>query len=81
MITKYVVHNFIELANGSNSDINLNGLMLLYTDGTLYGNGHNGFKWKTLKLDGIIKAGSTYLIRGQRCNTNKSAFIEVNSYD
>lgn len=74
-------HNFIELANGSNSDINLNGLMLLYTDGTLYGNGHNGFKWKTLKLDGIIKAGSTYLIRGQRCNTNKGAFIEVNSYD
>nr|DAJ78094.1 MAG TPA: hypothetical protein [Caudoviricetes sp.] len=74
-------HNFIELANGSNNDINLNGLMLLYTDGTLYGNGHNGFKWKTLKLDGVIKAGSTYLIRGQRCNTTKSAFIEVNSYD
>lgn len=74
-------HNFIELANGSNSDINLNGLMLLYTDGTLYGNGHNGFKWKTLKLDGIIKAGSTYLIRGQRCNTTKSSFIDVNTYD
>lgn len=74
-------HSFVELANASDDDINLNGLMLLYTDGELYGEGHEGFKWKTLRLDGIIKAGSTYLVRGAQCNDDKSAFIDVNTYD
>lgn len=74
-------HNFVELANGSTQDINLNGLYLLYTDGTPYGAGTNGYKWDTLPLSGTIKAGSTYLIRGAKCNEYDSQFIDVKTYD
>lgn len=74
-------HNFVELANGSTEDINLNGIYLLYTDGTPYGGGTNGYKWHTLPLSGVIKAGSTYLIRGAKCNDYNSQFIDVNTYD
>lgn len=74
-------HNFVELANGSTQDINLNGIYLLYTDGTPYGGGTNGYKWHTLPLSGTIKAGSTYLIRGAKCNNYNAQFIDVNTYD
>ena len=74
-------HNFVELANGSNKDINLNGLMLLYTDGSNYDETSTGFLWKVLPLSGVIKAGSTYLIRGAKCNNYASEFITVDGYD
>lgn len=32
-------------------------------------------------LEGVIKAGSTFVIRGNRCNTDKLSFIPVDSYD
>lgn len=73
-------HNFVELANASNKDINLNGLHLLYTDCTLE-EGDAGYKWKVIDLEGVIKAGSTYLIRGARCNKDKESLIVVDSYD
>ena len=74
-------HNYIELANGSKKDINLNGLYLLYTDGTKDDPADIGYKWKVLALNGVIKAGNTFVIRGARCNTDKEAFIKVDSYD
>lgn len=68
-------HNFVELSNLTNQDINLNGLSLQY--------GTEGGEWKVLPLWGIIKAQSTFLIRGAQCsvmdaNTTK---IKVKSYD
>lgn len=72
-------HNFVELANGSDQDINLNGIYLLYTDGTPTSG--IGYQWKVLPLEGIIKAGSTFVVRGARCNTDKASFIKVDSYD
>lgn len=72
-------HNFVEIANSSNTDINLNGLMLLYTDGTP--SSGTGFVWKTLQLNGIIKAHSTFLIRGAQCNSFGQSFIRVDSCD
>lgn len=73
-------HNYVELANASNKDINLNGLHLLYTDCSLE-EGDSGYKWQVIDLDGVIKAGSTYLIRGARCNKDKESLIVVDSYD
>lgn len=74
-------HNFVELANGSNNDINLNGIYLLYTDGSKSSSGDVGFIWQTLPLKGIIKAGSTFVIRGAQCTTAKHALINVEGYD
>ena len=74
-------HNFVELANGSDKDINLNGIMLLYTDGTSAGVGATGYSWKVLQLEGYIKANSTFLIRGARCGTDKASFITVKDFD
>lgn len=74
-------HNFVELANGSDHDINLNGLYLLYTDLSKVDNDDVGYIWKYLPLDGIIKSGSTFVIRGARCCTDKQAFIQVKNYD
>jgi hypothetical protein len=74
-------HNFVELANSSESDVNLNGLFLLYTDGSVASSGDTGYAWKVLPLKGIIKAGSTFLIRGAQCNTPKASFINVDNYD
>ena len=74
-------HNFVELANASEYDINLNGIFLLYTDCTLYSSDSNGYKWQILPLSGIIKAGSTYLIRGAKCNQYGSELISVPTYD
>lgn len=74
-------HNFIELANADKKDINLNGIYLLYSDGTKASSGDVGYNWKVLALNGIIKAGSTFVIRGAKCTTNKHALIEVEGYD
>mgnify|MGYP002515443056 FL=1 len=76
-----VSHNFIELANASNTDINLNGIHLLYTDGSQEDPSDVGYIWKVLDLQGTIKAGSTFVIRGNRCNSDKASFIKVQSYD
>lgn len=74
-------HNYVELANASNEDINLNGLYLLYTDGAKESSSDIGYKWDVLSLEGVIKAGSTFVIKGAECNTKKNAFISVDSYD
>lgn len=76
-----VSHNFVELANGSTKDINLKGLYLLYTDGTKEDISDIGYIWKVLPLEGVIKAGSTFLIRGKQCNTLKASIIKVDNYD
>lgn len=74
-------HNFVELANADTKDINLNGLYLLYSDGTKQSSADVGFNWEVLPLKGIIKAGSTFVIRGERCATDKQALIQVEGYD
>ena len=76
-----VSHNLVELANGSDIDINLKGLFLLYTDGTQRDPNDVGFIWHVLPLSGIIKAGGSFLIRGAQCHNMKSAFIPVENYD
>lgn len=68
-------HNFVELANIGYSDINLNGLCLMYTS--------DDINWDKLPLWGVIKAQSTFLIRGAQCsvmdvNTTK---IKVKTFD
>lgn len=73
-------HNFVEIANGSDSDINLKGIMLLYSDCSAASEGQ-GYTWKTLALEGVIKAHSTFLVRGARCNTSKQSFIRVDKCD
>lgn len=74
-------HNYVELANGSNSDINLNGIYLLYTDGSKKTSSSVGYIWKSLALKGFIKAGSTFVIRGAKVADEKQAIISVDSYD
>lgn len=74
-------NNYVELANASNNDINLNGIYLLYTDGTKEDPSDIGYMWDVLPLEGVIKAGSTFVIKGAECNTKKNAFISVDSYD
>lgn len=68
-------HNFVELSNSSTSDINLNGLYLLYRPGSTS-------NWEWLPLVGTIKAGSTFLVRGAQCsNVTNTTIINVDSYD
>lgn len=74
-------HNFIELANGSKEDINLKGLYLLYTDGSKASASDIGYIWEVLELEGIIRAGSTFVIRGAQCNKPKACLINVDNYD
>lgn len=68
-------HNFIELANASDNDINLNGIYLLYHGAS------SGEFWEPLPLKGIIKAGSTFLIRGAKCSVKSNTNVAVDSYD
>lgn len=67
-------HNYVELANASSNDINLNGIYLLYR-------APEETNWRPLALKGIIKAGSTFLIRGDRCSYKSNISLDVNSYD
>jgi hypothetical protein len=74
-------HSFIELENTSNVDIPLDGIYLHFykpkvddvNDSIVY----------HLALDGVIKSGSTYLVRGAQHAEldDESTFIKVNSYD
>ena len=68
-------HNFVELANCSGHDINLNGLYLLYAP-------NPDTAWKVLPLKGVIKDGTTFLIRGAQCSSKSNTTpIVVNEYD
>lgn len=71
----YCSHNFVELSNMTGIDINLKGIFLKYTK--------DGSDWKSLPLEGVIKNGSTFLVRGARCSVKDSTTvkIDVNSYD
>lgn len=71
----YCSHNFVELANLTNKDINLHGLSLQYAP--------DSTKWDVLPLEGVIRAGSTFLIRGAQCSmlTAPTMKINVDSYD
>lgn len=69
----YCSHNFVELSNLTNADINLDGMSLQYAI--------KETAWYVLPLKGVIKAGSTFLIRGAQCSALGSAKIKVNSYD
>lgn len=66
-------HNFVELANLSGKDINLKGLSLQYST--------EGNAWKSLPLGGVIKNGSTFLVRGAQCAAMDGAKIKVLDYD
>lgn len=73
-------HSFIELENTSDVDIPLTGIYLHFynpTEDDYVGKVHH------LALDGVIKAGGTYLIRGAKHAEydDASAFIKVKSYD
>ena len=73
-------HSFIELENSSNVDIPLTGIYLHF-----YSPAENDYKGGVhhLALDGVIKAGGTYLIRGAKYAEfdDESAFIKVRTYD
>ena len=69
----YCDYNFIELANRSPEDINLNGMYLHYTE--------DGQQWITLPLKGIIKARHTFLIRGAKAADPTYAAIHIKSSD
>jgi hypothetical protein len=74
-------HAYIELENTSNQDFPLDGVYLHYLHPT-----PSGVTIDRLALDGILPAGSTYLIRGkQYANPNTDPFsnvyINVDTYD
>jgi hypothetical protein len=67
-----VSHNFVELSNLGNSDLNLKGLYLHYTE-------RNTGNWVSLPLVGTIKSNGTFLIRGAQCM--ESTLINVGTPD
>lgn len=71
-----VSHNFVELSNTGNKDLNLKGLYLHYTEGA-------SGKWITLPLIGTIKAGSTFFIKGAQCSVTdvNTTYIKVGEPD
>lgn len=74
-------HAYVELENTSDHDYNLSGCGLHYIH---YDENLGYYVKHTLKLTGIIKAGSTYLIRGKKYIINDNdpnCFIHVNTYD
>ena len=76
-------HSFIELENTSDVDIPLNGVYLhFYRPSIDDYNGDSNIVYH-LALDGVIKSGSTYLIRGAQHAEmdDESTFIKVDSYD
>lgn len=73
-------HGFIEIANVSQVDIPLDGCYLHY----LHPASESGYITEHLPLKGVIKAGSTYLVRCKKyanSETNTDVIIDVNSYD
>ena len=78
-------HNFIELSNLTNYDINLAEakISLQYIDRTRYNSASDKLTWEILPLTGTIKAGGTYLIRGAECaplNCNTTR-LKIETYD
>lgn len=78
-------HNFVELSNLTNYDINLAEakISLQYIDRTKYNSTTDKLSWEILPLTGTIKAGGTYLIRGAECasidcNTTR---LKIENYD
>lgn len=71
----YCSHNFVELSNLTKNDINLTGLSLQYCAA--------GNDWKVLPLEGVIKSGGTFLIRGAQCSVEdiNTTIINVPTYD
>ena len=76
-------HSFIELENTSDVDIPLEGVYLHFYRPLIDGDEENSNKVYHLALDGVIKSGSTYLIRGAQHAEmdDASTFIKVTSYD
>ena len=83
-------HSFIELENTSPMDIPLTGIYLHFFNPAenTYENKDGVITLKTnivhhLELDGVIKAGGTYLIRGAKHAEfdDESAFIKVKTFD
>jgi len=72
---KYCSHNYVELSNLTDSNINLNGLYLYYSS--------DGRVWDKLALWGEIKKESTFTIRGSQCSVMESdtTLIKVRNYD
>lgn len=75
-------HSFIELENTSDVDIPLDGIYLHFYIPAIDGVEDSNIVHH-LALDGVIKSGSTYLIRGAQHAEmdDESTFIKVNSYD
>ena len=75
-------HSFIELENTSDVDIPLHGIYLHFYIPKIDGVEDSNIVHH-LALDGVIKSGSTYLIRGAQHAEmdDESTFIKVNSYD
>ena len=74
-----VSHNFIELSNLNNEDLNLYGMFLHYNEIDAFG----ANKWITLPLKGTIPAHGTFLIKGAPCsdyNAN-TTYIKVEEPD
>lgn len=71
----YCSHNFVELANLTKVDINLHGMSLQYAI--------SDRDWAVLPLEGVIRSGSTFLIRGAQCSdiNSPTTKIKVNTYD
>ena len=72
---KYCSHNYVELSNLTDTNINLNGLYLYYSS--------DGAVWDKLALWGEIKKGNTFTIRGSQCSVMESdtTLIKVRNYD
>ena len=68
-------HNFVELSNLTGKDLTLKGLSLQYSI--------SGTDWEVLPLEGEIKNGSTFLIRGAQCSVidANTTRIKVKTYD
>ena len=75
-------HSFIELENTSDVDIPLDGVYLHFYKPAIDGVEDSNIVYH-LALDGVIKSGSTYLIRGAQHAEmdDESTFIKVASYD
>ena len=76
-------HSFIELENTSDVDIPLEGVYLHFYRPAIDDYAGDSNIVYHLALDGVIKSGSTYLIRGaQHAEMDDvSTFIKVDSYD
>ena len=80
-------HSFIELENSSPYDFPLKDTYLhFYNPGAVYNSSTGTYSGKVyhLALDGVIKAGSTYLVRGAKHiekDDDVNCFIKVDTYD